>query len=203
MKSSQSLTNSFFNINSLKEYKNILKNGGIFAYPTDTVWGIGCLADNEIGIKKIYEIKNREKNKPLILLGSKIEDFLPYIESWPIEAKSLATQYWPGALTIIVKKAKQTPDFITSGLDTIGLRIPNHPVLQEFLSHTGVIASTSANLSGEKPSTTFEETQKSIGSSMDFIIKDGGILAKGIASTIVLIENNNYKVLREGNIKIS
>lgn len=202
MTSSQSLTNNFFDKQTLENYKNCLEEGGVFAYPTDTVWGIGCLVNNEKGAQKIYEIKKRDGQKPLILLGADMDDFAPYIQELPDTAKKLATNYWPGAITIIVKKSQKTPDFITSGFDTVGLRIPAHPVLREFLNYTKVIASTSANLSGEMASITYEQTKKSIGEKMNFILPDCGIKAKGLASTVVLVENGNCKILREGEIKI-
>lgn len=202
MKLSQSSINNFFDVQTLENYQKCLKEGGVFAYPTDTVWGIGCLVNSDMGTQKIYEIKKRDEKKPLILLGASIEGFEPYIHTMPEIAKNLANFYWPGALTIIVKKSSAVPNLVTSGFDTVGLRVPNHPVLREFLSYTGVIASTSANLSGEPASTTYNETKASIGNKMDFILPDFDIKAKGLASTVVLVENEILKVLRQGEIKI-
>ncbi|MEI8377839.1 MAG: L-threonylcarbamoyladenylate synthase [bacterium] len=193
---------SFFSQKQLDEYCEKLKNGAVIAFPTDTVWGIGCLPDNKTTCQKIYSIKKRDGKKPLILLGENMDDFSPYIKDFPPIAKKLADKYWPGALTIIVKKSPLLSDDISSGMDSIGLRIPNHPVLLELLQHTGPLATTSANLSGEPPAINFEQTQDYVGSEVDFIINDFTIASQGIESTVIIIDNDKYKVLRQGAINL-
>lgn len=193
---------SFFTAQQLQENLTKLKNGAVFAYPTDTVWGLGCLPDNELACKKIYDIKKRDGQKPLILLASKLEDFANYIEFFPPLAQKLAKKYWPGALTIIVKKSKKLSDYVTSGMDTAGLRIPNHPVLLEFLQTTGAIATTSANLSGEPAAVNLEQTGNYVGGIVDFILEDFDIPAQGKESTVVLVQGDTYKILRQGAINI-
>lgn len=193
---------SFFTKQQLQDNLVSLKNGAVFAYPTDTVWGLGSLPDNELACKRIYEIKKRDGQKPLILLGAKIEDFNPYIDNFPPLAKDLAEKYWPGALTIIVKKSPKLSEFVTSEMDTVGLRIPNHPILLELLQTTGAIATTSANLSGEPAAINLEQTQSYVGDKVDFILGDFGIPAQGKESTVVLVQDDTFKVLRQGAIKI-
>ena len=193
---------SFFSQKQLQEYCQKLKNGAVIAFPTDTVWGIGCLPENKIACQKIYSIKQRDGKKPLILLGENIDDFSPYIQDFPPIAKDLAKKYWAGALTIIVKKSPLVADYVSSGLDTVGLRIPNHPVLLELLKNTGPLATTSANLSGEAAAMNLKQTKDYVGDKVDCIIDDFTIASQGIESTVIIIENNKYKVLRQGAITL-
>lgn len=192
----------FFSEQQLQKYSDCLKDGGVFAYPTDTVWGIGCFPDNENACKKIYDIKKRDGAKPLILVAASVEDFLPYVEEFSPLAQKMAKNHWAGGLTIVVRKSSLLPDFVTSKMDTVGLRIPNHPVLLEFLRYSGVIATTSANLSGEIPAMNFEEAKNCVGAKVDFILEDFGYHAQGLASTVVLVEADEYKILRHGAVKI-
>lgn len=192
----------FFDEKHLQKYLKCLKDGGVFAYPTDTVWGIGCLPDCEKACKKIYNIKKRDGAKPLILMAASVKDFLPYIEQISPSMQKLVKKHWPGGLTIVVKKSSKLPDYVTSKMDTVGLRIPNHPVLIEFLRYSGPLATTSANISGEPSALTFEEAKKCVGDEVDFILEDFGYPAQGLASTVVLADGDGYKILRHGAIKI-
>lgn len=192
----------FFPEQHLQQYLDFLNKGGVFAYPTDTVWGIGCLPDNEEACRKIYEIKHRDERKPLILMAASFIDFLPYVEDFPPIVQILAQRYWPGGLTIVIKKSATAPDYLTSGMDTIGLRIPNHPVLLDFLRYVGAIATTSANISGEPAALDFEQAQKCVGDKVDFIFDDYGFSAEGTASTVLLVEGDDYKILRQGSVEI-
>ena len=193
---------SFFKEQQLSGYCEHLKNNAVIAFPTDTVWGIGCLPNNKIACEKIYAIKQRDGKKPLILLGANITDFKPYVQEIPPIAQELAKKYWPGALTIIVKKSPLVADYVSSGMDTVGIRIPNHPVLLELLKVTGPLATTSANLSGEPASMNFEQTKNYVGKKVDSIIKDFQVESQGIESTVIIIENDKYKVLRQGAIHL-
>jgi L-threonylcarbamoyladenylate synthase len=105
-------------ITDKKQYLTINKDA-VFAFPTDTVWGLGCLIDSKKAVERIYSIKHRDKRKPLILLSSKIEYLLPFTGGLPEMAKELAKRHWPGALTLVVKKSEKTPDYMTSGFDTV------------------------------------------------------------------------------------
>ena len=190
-------------INKIKEIY-AQKPDAVVAFPTDTVWGVGCLPMNEKGVKNIYALKGREEEKPLILLSSNIKHLKPFVEKIPPKALALINKYLPGALTLIIKKSTLTPDFMTSGFDSVGIRIPNHPVFCEFLECCvpgSVLATTSANLSGEASGTNKEEVIASIGKNMDYILDDFGIAAEGHASTVVLIQDDgNIKVLRQGSV---
>ena len=112
---------------------NILKNDGVIAFVTDTVWGIGCLPNSEKAVKRIYEIKHREAKKPLILMSYDIYPLFDYLKQ-PIEkeAQKLVKKYFPGALTLVLEKSENTPDYITSNLSTVGIRVPNNEVNRNF-----------------------------------------------------------------------
>ncbi|MDD3149812.1 MAG: L-threonylcarbamoyladenylate synthase [Candidatus Gastranaerophilales bacterium] len=194
-----------------KEYdvikRTLEKKDGVIAFPTDTVWGIGCLVENKDAVTKIYNMKERPDNKPLILLGSNINAFLPYVNNFSAKAKFLIKKYMPGSLTLVVKKSNLTPDYITSGFDTVGIRVPNCPFFLDLLNNSTqnkILATTSANLSGESASISNEEVKKSLGSKVDFIFNIENFYPSTIASTVALIdENDNIKILRQGSVIIS
>ncbi len=183
-----------------------LQNEGIIAFPTDTVWGIGCIVENQRAAEKIYRIKSRERHKPLILLGSSMESLLPYVEVVPSKAEELIKKYFPGALTIVLKKSAKTPDYITSGYDTVGIRIPEHPVFTEMMDKAverRVLATTSANISGESAVASKDKVIRSLGNYVDYILDDYGFCAGGKESTVVHIDSNNkIKLLRDGAINL-
>ncbi|MCQ2958390.1 MAG: threonylcarbamoyl-AMP synthase [Candidatus Gastranaerophilales bacterium] len=182
---------------------DILNNGGVVAYPTDTVWGLGADPTNEEGVKKIYELKKRDGNKPLILMASSLEYLKPFIKELSDIELDVLNKYLPGALTLITKKSELTKDFVTSGFDTVGIRIPNHPVFWEVAdcSPCKVLATTSANLSTQPSSLKKENVIKYFGNNVNFVTNDFGYYAENIESTIIKYENG-WHVLREGVIKI-
>lgn len=182
-----------------------LNNGGVIAFVTDTVWGLGCLPNNKVAVEKIYEIKGRDKSKPLILMSNKEEYLFPYVKEIPQKAKDLMNIYFPGALTLVLEKSEQTPYTITSNKETVGIRVPNNELFNKLCSIVDghVLATTSANLSNEPSSKTFEETHNSVGHLVDIVLNDFGYSCKGEESTVALILQDEIKVLREGNIKIT
>ncbi|HPT40786.1 MAG TPA: L-threonylcarbamoyladenylate synthase [Candidatus Gastranaerophilaceae bacterium] len=190
--------------NQLKQkIKNTLDNDGVIAFVTDTVWGLGCLPSSKKAVKKIYEIKKREAKKPLILMSNSVENLLLYVKSLSKKANELAQKYFPGALTLVLKKSGKTPDFITSGFDTVGIRIPDNKVFQEICEciEGKVLATTSANLSSEPSAKTYKQALEKVGNTADLVIEDFGQLAKGLESTVALILENEVRVLRQGAVK--
>ena len=187
------------------EKKNLniaLKNGAVIGFETDTVWGIGALPNCKNGIDNIYEIKNRDRSKPLILMSNKFENLLPYVEELPSKAKEIAEKYFPGAITIIVKKSDKTQNFITNNMDTVGIRVPNHKGFHELcLNIEGhVLATTSANISNQKTSICIKDVENSIGDKL-YKIYGKDTICEGVASTIVLVDqDNSLKVLRQGSV---
>lgn len=140
----------------LKEASEILREGGTIAFPTETVYGLGANALDEKAVKKIFEAKGRPSDNPLIIHISKFEDVEKLCRDIPPIMKILANKFWPGPLTMIVKKSSQVPDVVTAGLDTVAIRLPSHPIAKILIEMAGIpVAAPSANLSG-KPSTTSE-----------------------------------------------
>ena len=191
-------------IENSEEIIDILFQGGVIAYVTDTVWGLGCLPYNEKAVKKIYEIKKREAQKPLILMSNSLINLKKYIKDYSPQVKELAEKYFPGALTIVTEKSDLTPDFVTSNLETVGIRIPNNEVFKELceLIPGHVLATTSANLSHQPSAVTYEQTVENMREFVDFIIPDYGFTANGIESTVVGVMNNQIKIFRQGAVEI-
>jgi len=184
-----------------------LKNGYLVAFPTETVYGLGADATNQDAVSRIFSIKNRPKNHPLILhLGSINE-----IENWAIEipdyAYKLANKYWPGPMTLILKRRSNVKDFVTGGQETVGIRIPNHEIalslLQEFKKiGSGAIVAPSANKFGKVSPTSFEHVSQELLKDLDSndLILDGGQCQIGVESSIIDCTKSFPKVLRPGAI---
>ena len=183
----------------------ILHNDGVIAFVTDTVWGIGCLPTSEKAVQRIYEIKKREAKKPLILMSDDIYPLFDYVKQ-PIEkqAQRLIKSYFPGALTLVVEKSEKTPNFITSGKNTVGIRVPDNETFANICRTIDgrVLATTSANISGEAPALTYEEAVAYIGDKVDLVVSDNGYSAKGKASTVAGFRDGEVIIYRQGEIDI-
>lgn len=186
------------------EIINVLTNGGVIAYVTDTVWGLGCLPNNESAVKKIYEIKKREPQKPLILMSNEIYHLLDYVKPIPKIGQILIKKYFPGALTIVTDKSENTPDYITSSMPTVGIRIPDNEVFREIceIIPGHVLATTSANLSHQPSAKTYEQALENMSGLADLIIEDYGVTAKGLESTVVGVMNDELRIFRQGAIRL-
>lgn len=184
------------------EIIEVLSNGGVITYVTDTVWGLGCLPNNEKAVKKIYDIKKREAQKPLILMSNEIYHLLNYVKPIPKIGQQLIKKYFPGALTIVTDKNENTPEYITSGMSTVGIRVPDNKVFQEIceIIPGHVLATTSANLSHQPSAKTFEQAYENMNGLADLIIEDYGYKAKGLESTVVGVMNNELRIFRQGEI---
>lgn len=174
----------------------------IIAFPTDTVFGVGALIDDEIAIEKIFELKHRDYSKPLAILAASVEDILPYVKDVSKQTIELMNKYWPGALTIIFKKNDNVSNKITSGFKTIAFRIPNCKISLDILKQTGPLATTSVNISGEVPLNTFEEIKKHFYENIDYIISEN-INSSNVSSTIIDVTSEEIKIIRQGEIKIA
>lgn len=180
----------------------IIKNGGVAIIPTDTVYGIAADAINEEAIKNIYELKNREYSKPMNILVSDIGMIKKVTKGISQKEEEIIKKYMPGAITIILKKNEVIPSIVTAGKETIGIRIPNNKYILELIENIGrPIVATSLNLSGEESMTDLEMLPDKFKYNVDLII-DEGKTKGGIASTIIKIEKNVVKTLREGPVKI-
>lgn len=187
-----------------EEIIKILENGGVITFVTDTVWGLGCLPNSEKGVKKIYKIKNREAQKPLILMSNEVYNLLDYVKPIPKIGQQLIKKYFPGALTVVTYKSNKTPDYITSGMETVGIRVPDNDVFRKIceIIPGHVLATTSANLSHQPSATTYGQAVENMSDKTDLIIKDYGYCAKGIESTVVGVMNDELRIFRQGAVEI-
>jgi L-threonylcarbamoyladenylate synthase len=177
----------------------ILRGGGVIAFPTDTVYGLGADAFNSPAVERIYEIKNRPRSQPFPLLIADEKQLSALAEPIPEIVWFLARRFWPGGLTLVVSKRDSMPSYLASG-PTIALRIPDHSVCQILIENLGnPLVGTSANISGERPALTAEEVDQQLGRKIDLII-DGGQCPGGKESTIVDITLDPPVILREGII---
>lgn len=168
----------------------------VVIFETDTVYGIGCLIDSEIGIQRIYDIKKREAKRPLAVLCANIEQVKSLVLGLD-ECESLAKNHWPGALTLVLKKNRLVSDSITSKLDTVGVRIPNNQLALDILKKFGPMAVTSLNISSEPAILKFKDAVK-FEDKVDYLVK--GTDLSSISSTVY--DCVNKKTLRQGNIVI-
>ncbi|MBD5402477.1 threonylcarbamoyl-AMP synthase [bacterium] len=187
-----------------QEIIDVLQNDGVIAYVTDTVWGLGCLPESEKAVKKIYEIKKREAQKPLILMSNEVYNLFDYVKPIPKTGQILIKKYFPGALTIVTEKSDKTPDYITSGMQTVGIRIPDNKVFQSIceIIPKHVLATTSANLSHQPSAKTYEQALENMTGLADLIIEDYGYPAKGLESTVAGVVGDELRVFRQGAISL-
>ena len=182
----------------------MIKQGEVIAFKTDTVWGFGCNPLDKIAVNKIYEIKKRDSKKPLILMSDNFDSLKKYIDFIPNYAYELIEKHLPGALTLIFKKSDLCPNFITSNGDTVGIRIPNSEDFRNIISKVNgrVLATTSCNIAGEKPVMNYLEAKEKFEHCATIIkpIKDEE--NENIPSTVILCEEKEYKILRQGLIKL-
>lgn len=186
----------------LDEVVKVLKNDGLIVFPTDTVYGLGCNCFSIKALNKIFDVKQRNKNKPINVLTNSVDKINQVVENINSKEKELMDKYFPGALTIIIKKNEKVPDLLTSGLDSVGVRIPDNEIALKILERVSFpLATTSANISQEEAGIDKEDVLKDFKGKVDIII-DGGITNLKVASTIVKLEDDEIKVLRQGTIKV-
>ena len=185
--------------NIIRETAEALLNGKTAAFPTETVYGIGASIFNENAVLKIYQIKGRPPEKPLSILIGSAEEMDKTAAEIPPAARRLAEAFWPGPLTLILKKRDEISDRVTAGKKTIGLRIPAHPVPLALVRLTGPLACPSANLSVSREPKSAEDVWEDLGGKVDILI-DGGKTELGIPSTIIDLTAVPPKILRKGGL---
>ncbi|MCR5032531.1 MAG: threonylcarbamoyl-AMP synthase [Lachnospiraceae bacterium] len=184
----------------LREAGDIIKAGGLVAFPTETVYGLGADALQEEPCRKIYEAKGRPSDNPLIVHIGRWEDIYPITREVPEEAKRLADAFWPGPLTMILKKSDLVPMRTTGGLDTVAVRMPSHKVARQFILESGgYIAAPSANRSGRPSPTLARYVKEDMDGRIEMIL-DGGQVGIGLESTIVDLTEDKPMILRPGYI---
>jgi L-threonylcarbamoyladenylate synthase len=178
----------------------ILRAGGLVAFPTETVYGLGADASNAAAMARLYRVKGRPADHPVIVHFESMERALAWARDVPSEARILAERFWPGPLTLILKRSDKAKDFVTGGQPSVGLRVPSHPVAQELLkAFGGGIAAPSANRFGRVSPTTAAHVREDLGGDVDLVL-EGGPSEIGIESTIVDLSGGAAVLLRPGKI---
>lgn len=192
---------------SIREAAAALKTGHLVAFPTETVYGLGADARNPDAVKRIYEVKGRPSDHPLIVHISSVNQLEKWASEIPDYAIALARNFWPGPMTLILKRTDLVKDFVTGGQDTIGLRVPSDPIalalIQEFEEiSNSAIAAPSANRFGQVSPTTAQAVSAELGDHLreDDLILDGGRCTVGVESTIIDCTGANPGILRPGAI---
>ena len=176
----------------------ILRAGGLVAFPTETVYGLGVDASNPAAVARLYRAKGRPEDHPVIIHFSSAENAFEWAREVPGAARRLAARFWPGPLTLILKRSSRAGDFVTGGQDSVGLRVPSHPVAQELLREFGGgVAAPSANLFGSVSATTAAHVREDL--KVDLVL-EGGASEVGIESTILDLSSASPVLLRPGGI---
>jgi len=184
----------------VRKAAEILRAGGLVAFPTETVYGLGADASSEKAVARLYAVKRRPLEHPVIVHLHSLERALAWARDVPGEAKVLAERFWPGPLTLILKRSERAGDFVTGGQDTVGLRVPSHPLAQALLREFGGgIAAPSANRFGHVSPTTAAHVREDLGRDVDLVL-EGGASEVGIESTIVDLSTGAAVLLRPGSI---
>lgn len=189
----------------IKEIVNaaaLIRAGKTVAFPTETVYGLGADAFNALAVARIFEIKGRPSFDPLIVHLADIGHFERVASSVPPLARKLAEKFWPGPLTLVLPKTAAVPDIVTSGLNTVGVRVPDHALARALIEAAGTpVAAPSANLFGRISPTTAQHVRDQLGASVDLIL-DGGPCRVGVESTIVSFAETRPIVLRLGGVTV-
>lgn len=178
----------------------IIKNGGLVAVPTETVYGLAANGLDRDAVMKIYAVKNRPEMKPISLLVFGMAEVEDFCQDIPASAYTLADRFWPGPLTMILFKKEKMPDIVTAGGDTVGVRCPDHPKTLEIIRLAGVpLAAPSANMSGAPSPKTVGEVLAVFDGKIEAAV-DGGVCTVGIESTIVDMTVYPPRILRQGGL---
>jgi L-threonylcarbamoyladenylate synthase len=180
----------------------LLESNEVVSIPTETVYGLAAKGTSESAVSKIFKIKGRPKSNPLILHFPDSEAMTPYVQDFPEELKKLTDIFWPGPLTILLKKSELVPDLITAGHDRVAVRVPAHQVILELLNKLSFpLAAPSANPYGKISPTKTEHVYNQLNGKIPYIL-EGGPCKKGLESTIIGMENEKLKIHRLGSISV-
>lgn len=187
----------------MEEAINIVKQGGVIVYPTDTACGIGCRIDDDNAVKRVYEIKGRDLGKAVPVLCSSVEMVEKYVESISDEVKKLMNVYWPGALTIVLyARVAQISPLVLGENNTIGVRVPGDDRIRSVIDHVGVpLVGTSANLAGEATVYNTHSISQRVKESVDGILE--GDCPKKQSSTVIDVTVTPWRILRQGAVEVS
>ncbi|MDG7049660.1 MAG: threonylcarbamoyl-AMP synthase [Nitrososphaerota archaeon] len=189
-------------ISQIRQAAKIIKSGGVVAFPTETVYGLGANALNSKSVRKIFAAKGRPSDNPLIVHISDIAEVGILADSIPNTAYDLMERFWPGPLTIVLKKSKIVPKIVTGGLDTVAIRMPKNKIAQGLIREADVpIAAPSANVAGRPSPTTAKHVKEDLSGKISLII-DGGPTKIGIESTVVDLSKKTPMLLRPGSVTL-
>lgn len=178
----------------------VIRDGGLVAFPTETVYGLGANALDADAVEKIFSAKKRPPNNPLIVHVADAEDAQELVEDWPEDAQRLADAFWPGPLSMVLPRTERVPTVVTAGLDTVGVRLPAHPVARALIrAGRRPISAPSANLYTGISPTSARHVERALGPSVDVIL-DAGPTRVGIESTVVRLDSGSVTILRPGMI---
>lgn len=185
---------------NLELISSTLKSGDLVAIPTETVYGLAANSLNESAVEKIFKVKGRPADNPLIIHISNIQMIQNFAVNIPENLFKLAENFWPGPLTVILPKSKNVPFITTGGLNTVAIRMPNHPMALKIIEHSQLgLAAPSANISGKPSPTTAEHCINDIGNKIKIIV-DGGTCSYGVESTVISLVEDVPTILRPGVI---
>lgn len=186
--------------NLIRQAAEVLKAGGLVIFPTDTVYGLGANALDERAVRSVFEVKQRSFDNPLPVLIADEEELERLAKEVPNEAKELASSFWPGGLTLVLKKSERIPSIVTAGGDTVALRVPDHPVTLALIREASVpLVGPSANISGEEAPADTAAINPLLTEQVNVVI-DAGRTPVGIPSTIVDLAQGRVRILRQGAV---
>jgi L-threonylcarbamoyladenylate synthase len=182
----------------IRTYSEILKGGGVVAFPTETVYGLGASVWNPAAVKKVFELKGRPSDNPLIVHISNYSQLVSLTAEIPEESRILMQKFWPGPLTLVFDKKSKVPDLVSGGLDSVAVRMPDHFYALKLINMTGPLVAPSANLSGKPSPTKAEHVTHDFGKQVPVL--DGGTCAIGLESTVLDVRTTPFRILRPGRI---
>ena len=186
---------------TLEQAATRIREGGLVAFPTETVYGLGANALDAAAVAKIFTLKGRPASSPLIVHAASAEMARSLVTEWPAQAEELAARHWPGPLTLVLPKSPEIPDNVTAGLPTVGVRVPAHPLARRLIEAAGVpVAAPSANPFTHLSPTTAQHVIDEFGEAVDVL--DGGPSKVGIESTVVSLVGRKLVLLRPGMISL-
>lgn len=187
-------------ISDIEKAAGVLRAGGLVAFPTETVYGLGANAEDPAAVARIFQVKGRPPSHPLIVHVGGAEQLGDWVEDVPATARLLAERFWPGPLTLVLRRGRRVPLEATGGLETVAVRVPDHPVALALLSaFGGGVTAPSANRFGSVSPTTADHVRVELGDAVDFVL-DGGPCEVGVESTIVDVTGDVPSVLRPGGV---
>jgi L-threonylcarbamoyladenylate synthase len=188
---------------AIRKAGEIIRAGGLVAFPTETVYGLGANALDEVAVRSIFEAKGRPSNNPVIVHVSSVEQAKTLVAKWPASAQKLADRFWPGPLTFVLPTTYDVPRVVTAGGTTVAIRMPSHPVARAVIEAAGVpVAAPSANASSRISPTSAQHVLRTLDGKIDLVL-DGGSTFGGIESTVIDLSQPVPRVLRPGLITLA